>query len=129
MDSSMKIVSLFSMIVVAVCLVGCGNPELDTCQQENSSLQGQLDQSQAAITERDKQIEALQAKNVEIQNKAMESITTMMTKQAAADEKLKNELTEAQTQIKKLENQNRVQQERIDELQKQVANHKCCVPE
>ena len=102
----MKIAGLLSMLMVALGLVGCENSELITCQQQKQvletrtdDLKKQLDQAKSAITERDKQIEALQTENVEIQNKAMESITTMMQKQAAADEKVKKQLADTKEEL------------------------------
>ena len=81
----MKIAGLLLMLVVALGLVGCENSELITCQQQKQVLETQ--------------IEALQTENVEIQNKAMESITTMMQKQAAADEKVKNQLADTKEEL------------------------------
>lgn len=98
----MKIVSLLSVLVVAVCLTGCEDPELVTCQQEKNTLQNQLDRANTAITEKDIQIEALKAENTETQTKAMESITVMMTKQAEKDKQLKQKLVEKDQQAQAL---------------------------
>lgn len=99
----MKTVSLFAVLAIAVCLIGCEDPKLVTCQQEKDVLQGQLDQANAVITEKDTNIEALKTKNAEIQTKAMESITTIMTKQAAKDNELKQKLVEKAAQVQELE--------------------------
>ena len=99
----MKTVSLFAVLAIAVCLIGCENAELVTCQQEKDLLQGQLDQANAAITNKDTNIEALKTENTEIQTKAMESITAMMTKQAEKDNLLKQKLVEKAKQVKDLE--------------------------
>jgi len=103
----MKIAGLLSIMVVAMSLVGCENSELISCQQEQqvltmqtNALEQQLEQAKSAITERDGQIEQLKIENTNIQTKAMESISTMMQKQAAADEKLKKELSDAQEELK-----------------------------
>ena len=106
---------------MAVCLVGCENSELVTCQQEKQvlqtkidTLQQNLDGAKSTVTEKDKQIEKLKAKNIEAQNTAMQSITTMMKKQAEADNKLKQKLVERAQQIKEL-------QDKVAALEKQIA--------
>jgi predicted RNase H-like nuclease (RuvC/YqgF family) len=45
----------------------------------------------------------LEAKNIKDQNKAMEAITTMMTKQAAKDKELKENLEVKTQEVKELE--------------------------
>jgi chromosome segregation ATPase len=101
----MKFAGLLSIIVVAVCLVGCENQELITCQQEKNLLTGQLNEAQTAIAEKETEIKQLEAKNVEDQTKAMESITTMMQKQAAVDEKRKKELADTKEELKKVKSE------------------------
>jgi len=71
------------------------------CRQLNDT-QAQVQAANATITEKETQIENLKAENVEMQNTAMQSITTMMQKQAAADEKLKKQLADSQKQVKEL---------------------------
>jgi cell division protein FtsB len=51
----------------------------------------------------------------------MQSITTMMQKQTAADEKLKKQLAESQKQVKELKARNQTQQQQIEDLKKQLA--------
>ncbi|OQY05433.1 MAG: hypothetical protein B6I25_05645 [Planctomycetales bacterium 4572_13] len=114
----MKIVSLFVVLAITVCLVGCENAELVNCQQEKDLLQGQLDQVNTAITEKDTTIEALKTENTEIQTKAMESITTIMTKQAAKDSQLKQDLAEKAAQVQELE-------VKVAALEAQIAEHVC----
>jgi putative cell wall-binding protein len=120
----MKTASLVLVAMVAVCLVGCENPELATCQQEKQALQAQADTLQQQLDDANTKIGALKAKNTEDQNIAMQSITTMMEKQAAADEKMKKQLAENLNQVKDLKAQNRIQQQRIEELEKQIAAQK-----
>lgn len=117
----MKTVSLLPVLMIAVFLIGCENPELVTCQEEKGILQGQLEQANAAVTEKENQIAALKAKNTEMQTKAMESITAMMTKQAEKDQELKAKLVQSQQQVKKLT-------QKVTQLEKQIAEHKCAVP-
>ncbi|MEN8128055.1 MAG: hypothetical protein ABFR90_09665 [Planctomycetota bacterium] len=92
----MKTVSLLSVLMIAVCLVGCQDSELATCQQEREALQEQ-------VTEKDNQISTLKAENVEIQTKAMESIATIMQKQAKRNDQLKDSIAEKIQQVKDLE--------------------------
>jgi predicted RNase H-like nuclease (RuvC/YqgF family) len=110
----MKKASILVVLIAAVCLVGCENKDLATCQQEKQTLQQQIDQAQAAIAEKDKKMETMKAENTEMQTKAMESIKTMMEKQAAQDNKLKQKLIERAQQIKDLE-------EKVASLEKQIA--------
>jgi len=117
----MKTVSLLSVLVVAVCLVGCGNPELVTCQQEKQTLQTQTETLQQQLDQSNTKIAALEAKNIEDQNIAMQSITTMMTKQAEKDNQMKAEIAQKTTQVKDLT-------AKIAALEKQIAEHKCPVP-
>ncbi len=98
----MKTLSLFTGLMVAVCLVGCENAELVTCQQEKDALTGQLDQATAANTEKDSRIAALKAENTEMQTKTMESIQTMMKKQAEKDNQIKAKIVEKAKLIKDL---------------------------
>ena len=111
----MKTVSLLAVLVVTVCLIGCENSELIDCQQDKDMLQGQVDQANAAITEKDAEIESLEAKNIQAQNLAMESITTMMTKQAEKDK-------QDQQKIQELK-------EKVAALEAQINAHVCPAPE
>jgi len=111
----MKTVSLFTVLAIAVCLIGCEDAELVTCQQEKEVLQGQVDQATAAISEKDTEIESLEAKNINSQNLAMESITTMMTKQAEKDK-------QDQQKIQDLK-------EKVAALEAQINTHVCPAPE
>ena len=116
----MKIVSLLSVLVVVVCLVGCLIAELVNCQQDKDILQGQLDQANATIAEKNSEIETLKTENTEMQNTAMESIKTIMTKQAEKDNQLKQKLVEGAQQIQTLK-------EKVAALETQIAEHVCVV--
>lgn len=106
----MKTLSLLSALLLAVCVVGCENSELVTCQQEKEVLQGELDQANATITKKDTKIENLETENVEMQTKAMESIQVMMNKQAEKDKELEGIIDD-------LKAQNKMKQDRITELE------------
>ena len=101
----MKTVSLLAVVAIAVCLIGCENAELVSCQQDKNLLQGQLDQATAATAKRDAQIEALKTENTEMQTKAMESITTMMTKQAEKDKQDQQKIRDLKEKVAALEAQ------------------------
>ena len=99
----MKTVSLFAVLAIAVCLIGCEDAELVTCQQEKEVLQGQVDQATAAISEKDAEIKSLEAENIQAQNLAMESITTMMTKQAEKDKQDQQKIRDLKEKVAALE--------------------------
>jgi chromosome segregation ATPase len=99
----MKTASLLLAAVFAICLIGCENPELITCQDEKAALTSQLDQAKATIAEKDNKIEALKIKNTEDQTTAMEAVTTMMQKQAEQDKQIKDKLAEKTQKCKEFE--------------------------
>lgn len=118
----MKIVSLIVVLTIGICLIGCEDPELVTCQQEKDMLQSQLDQANSALAKKDSKIASLKTENTEMQTQAMESIATMMQKQAENDNKIKQKLVERAAEIKALK-------EKVASLEKQIAEHQCAVPE
>ena len=99
----MKTVSLFAVLAIAVCLIGWENAELIDCQQDKDMLQGQVDQATAAISEKDAEIKSLEAENIQAQNLAMESITTMMTKQAEKDKQDQQKIRDLKEKVAALE--------------------------
>ena len=125
----MKHVLAVMVVAALVALAGCENTQLMECQGQNAALQAQVETANAAVAEKEKQIEKLQAENVDMQNTAMQSITTMMTKQAEKDKQIKDQLAQSQQQVKDLKQQNRVQQQRIEELEKQIAEQQAAVQE
>jgi len=124
----MKSVSLFAVVAIAVCLIGCENTELVTCQQEKGTLQGQLDQANTTITEKNTNIEALKAEHAEMETKTMESITLMMTKQAAKDKELKEKLAQKEREVTYLRKTNDEFKEKVVSLEAQIAEHACATP-
>ncbi len=124
----MKSVSLFAMVAITVCLIGCENAELVTCQQEKEALQGQLDQANTAITEKDNKIETLKTESAEIQTKTMESITLIMTKQAAKDKELKEKLAQKEREVTYLRETNDEFKEKVVSLEAQIAEHASATP-
>lgn len=124
----MKSVSLFAVVAIAVCLIGCENAELVTCQQEKGALQGQLDQANTTITEKNTNIEALKTEHAEMETKTMESITLMMTKQAAKDKELKEKLAQKEREVTYLRKTNDEFKEKVVSLEAQIAEHACATP-
>jgi chromosome segregation ATPase len=108
----MKKVCAVAVLSSVLFLMGCGNSKLDKCRQEKESLQSNVSllQQEAlaakeAVAKKDKTIEDLRSENTQMQTQAMESIKTMMEKQAAKDKEVKDKLTAAQQQIADLQKQ------------------------
>ena len=99
----MKYVLAVVVVGTLVALAGCENTQLLECQDLNAALQAQVETANAAVTEKEAQIEKLKAENVEMQNTAMESISTMMTKQAEKDKQVKDQLAKSQETVKMLQ--------------------------
>jgi outer membrane murein-binding lipoprotein Lpp len=108
----MKKLYAVAVLSAVVLLAGCQNPELVNCQQENQSLQASvsvlqqdLNAAKEALAKKDKVVENLRSENIDLQNKAMEGIKTMMERQAAKDQELKDKLAATQQQLKQLTEQ------------------------
>lgn len=108
----MKKLCAFTVLTAMLFLLGCNNSELVNCQQENQSLQSnislmqqELAAAKSAVEKKDKTIEDLRSENVQMQTKAMESIRTMMERQAAKDQEIKDKLAAAQQQNSELQKQ------------------------
>lgn len=117
----MKTLSLLVVVVLAAFLAGCENPELVACQEEkqvlqtrNDGMQQQLDEANAVITRKDEQIKKLKTENTKMQTKAMESIQTMLQKQASRDEELKKQVATKEQTIQELK-------QKIAALEQQIA--------
>ncbi|HOK96032.1 MAG TPA: hypothetical protein PK052_04755 [Anaerohalosphaeraceae bacterium] len=123
----MKKTSIIAVLAAVLWLAGCENKELTTCQQDNQTLQEQvhtlqqqLQQAQAAAAEKDQKIEALKAENTKVQTQAMESIKTMMEKQAAHDAEVKKNLDAKTQEAKDLQQKLQASQAVMEDLQKQL---------
>ena len=115
------------MLSSVLFLIGCENSELVNCQEENqamlsnvSLLQQDLNAAKAAVEKKDKTIEDLQSENVQMQTKAMESIKTMMEKQAVKDQELKDKLAVATKQNTELKNQLEQTKAQLDQITVQL---------
>ena len=73
----MKKMSLFIMLATVGLLLAVRTPrkkhKLITCQQEKVDMQGQLDQANATILQKDQKIEAIKGENRELNQKALKS--------------------------------------------------------
>lgn len=114
----MKKISLLGILMMAALLAGCENAEkkaqLVTCQQEKQQLQTQMDQANATLQQKDQQIDKLKGDVREVNQKALESIRTMMEKQNAKDVELKNKLKDKEAELKTL-------QQQVSELKEKAA--------
>ena len=119
----MKIIIVSIILALVMLTAGCGNEELSICQQENATLQAELSNSEMALQTAKKQyqqeVAELNKKINEIQKSAMESIATMLTKQAEKDKKiqdvLKAKITELENSAKVLTEENANLNESITE--------------
>ena len=120
----MKKMTLFVMLAVMALLVGCQSAqqkaELTTCQQEKFDLQGQLEQANATIQQKDQAVEKQKAEIRELNQKALESIRTMMEKQNAKDVEVKNQLKAKQAEAATLQQQVNALQEQLKAAQAAV---------
>ncbi len=73
------------------------------CQQENQVLQTQLDQANTTVAKKDKMIEDLKGEIQAVNQKAFESIRTILEKQNTKDVELKNKLKEKEALVKELQ--------------------------
>ena len=113
----MKNILIISLTLSLMAVAGCSNSALTQCQDQNASLKGkvlQLEQNLAEEkTAHQKDVEKLNAESVEMQTTAMQSMTTMLSKDKAVQDKLQtqiNELTQTnkalETQVKALTDEN-----------------------
>lgn len=94
--------TFLSVMALAAMLwcAGCENQDLVRCRQDNQRLSGQLSDLQNQLTAANAALEKQKSENVDIQNKAMESITTMLKKEQAQREKLQSALDEKDALLK-----------------------------
>lgn len=101
----MKSLYMCLLVSLAFVLSGCGNSELVSCQEQNELLNTKLSQAQGQLDKATKALEACKTESEEVQTKAMEAISTMMTKQHSADDKVKAKLTASEGKVAKLSKQ------------------------
>ncbi|MHC5082470.1 MAG: hypothetical protein ACYTET_00825 [Planctomycetota bacterium] len=123
----MKKLSMLVLAGIVCCLIGCENAELVTCQEDNQTLQAEVDDLQVkldkandGIIKKNEKIEKMKADNVEMQTKAMQGIQSMMMKQGERDIQNKNQIKELQTNNEELQKQNKMLQKQIGTLKAEL---------
>ncbi len=106
----MKRTIIALLVSAAVCLCGCKNTQLQTCQDENAALKAQLEKSkvelastQKVVADKDAEIAKQKAEVDKASTTALESIRSMLTKENAAKAELTKKLDAKDFQIKELE--------------------------
>ena len=124
----MKKLGLLATLFVMALLTGCKdtqmNDQLVTCQQQKQLVQSQLDSANQTVQQKDEQIDKLKGEVREVNQKALESIRTMMERQNAKDIELKNKLKDAEAQAQALQGQVTEKDAQIQTLDKQVGKLK-----
>lgn len=102
---TMKYLKMFLVVIVMMAFIGCENAELIDCQQENDSLMAANNNLQQQV-ERGKQALVKQKKDSEaMQTRAMQGITTMLTKQEQIANKFKAQTATAKKEANALRKQ------------------------
>ena len=98
----MKKILLISLTVSCLAIIGCSNSALTQCQDQNASLKAKISQLEQNLAEEkvahQKDVEKFKAESIEMQTTAMQSITSMLSKDKAIQDKLQaqvNDLTQA----------------------------------
>ncbi len=123
----MKKAGVGIVLLTALFLVGCQNKELVKCRQDNQTLQSQttalqqeLTQSKAAVQQKDAEIAKIKAENVDMQNKAMESIMNMLKKEEERSKKLQASIAQKDEQLKAESDKTAASEQKTNQLQKQI---------
>ena len=94
-------------MAAAVILTGCESKELVTCRQDNEILQSQaaaiqqeLEQTRMALQRKDAEVARIKADNADMQQKAMESIMTMLKKEEERTKTLQTSIALKDEQLK-----------------------------
>jgi len=102
---TMKYLKMFLIVIVMMAFIGCENAELIDCQQENNSLMAANNNLQRDV-EQGKQALAKQKTDSEaMQTRAMQGITTMLTKQEKKTNELKVQVATAKKESEALRKQ------------------------
>ncbi|HDS84195.1 MAG TPA: hypothetical protein ENN97_03245 [Phycisphaerales bacterium] len=117
----MKHAVVLGIVAAMMLITGCENPELKTCRQDNqlleaqtASLRQELAQARTTIQQKEDQIEKIKTENVEMQQKAMESIMSMLKKEEDRAKRLQTALTEKEQALK-------AEQDKTAELERTVS--------
>lgn len=84
---------------MSVMLAGCENKDLLRCKEDNVRLTSQVSELQKQLADTQAALDKQKAENIDLQNKAMESITTMLKKEQAQRDKLQAALNESQAAL------------------------------
>ena len=102
----MNYLKLLVILALATVFTGCENSELTQCQQNVQQIGAELAQATETIQKVQQENEKLEKKladqresSKEMQTKAMESITKMLTKQAGKENQIKESLKDAKNQL------------------------------
>lgn len=116
----MKHVGVGAILMAAMLLVGCANKELVTCQENNKALQQELSQATATLQQKDASIAKIKAENVDMQNKAMESIASMLKKEEDRSKKLQASIAEKDGLLKAETEKATVSEQTVKQMQQQI---------
>jgi len=103
MKNLVCVLTVAGILMIAGC---CSKSAMKKCQRQDECLKTKVLQLEKALADEkasnQKQIEKLKAESNEMQTTAMQSITTMLSKDKAVQDKLEakiNELTEANSKL------------------------------
>ena len=123
----MKNVWVWTLAAAVILLAGCESQELVTCRQDNQllvqqteTLQQQLNQSNAENLRKDNDIERIKSENVEMQNKALEGIMTMLRKEEERRKSLQTAVDQKDEQLKAATDKSAASEQLAKRLQQQV---------
>lgn len=123
----MRLMGVWSVVAVVVLLSGCENSKLVTCRQDNeilqakiTSMQTELDQANVALQRKDDQIAKIRTDNVDIQEKAMESIMSMLKKEEERRKQIQDAMSVKDTELKSAQEKNAASSLKISELEKHI---------
>jgi predicted nucleic acid-binding Zn-ribbon protein len=95
---------LLPLLIVALCVSGCGHRKLADCQKQNQKLQADVTRIQQQLQDETAKhkadVDKVSAESKEMQTQAMQSMATMLKKDQDLQEKLKARIAELETQVK-----------------------------
>ena len=126
-STQMKKIGLWMATATIVLLTGCESQELVTCRQDKetllnktTALQQELDQAVAALQQKDAEIVKIKAQNIDMQNKAMESIMTMLKKEEDRSRTLQAVIAEKEAALKTTRQSADAASQKISDLETQI---------
>ena len=116
----MKNVFVCTVLMAALLLAGCANKELAACQNDNKALQGQLSKATAALEQKNADIAKMKSENIDMQNKAMESIAGMLKKEEERSKKLQASIAEKDGLLKAETKKAAASEQTVTQLKQQI---------